>query len=178
MVRLYTGASLQFRDHDDFDACLDLAVDLDGHLVGAEGLYGLGEPDATPVEVHATGVLDSVGDVGCSDGAEEPLVLARARLDRDDTLVERLGHLRGPLGQASVALLGLLHPVAGLLQLAGGCHLSEPARHEEVAHVAPAHLDDVAALPDLLHVLRQYYLHWLPLTVRPRKARAPSRGRA
>src|SRR5215217_8304868 len=127
MVRLYIGASLQFRDHDDFDASLDVAVDLDGHLVGAEGLYGLGEPDAAAVEVDATGVLDGVGDVGGSDGAEEPLVLAGARLDRDDALVERLGHLAGPLGEAPVALLGLLHLVAGLLQLARRRHLGEPA---------------------------------------------------
>src|SRR5829696_1576036 len=178
MVRLYTGASLQFRDHDDFDACLDVAVDLDGHLVGAEGLYGLRKPDAAPVEVYAAGVLDGVGDVGGGDGAEEPLVLAGARLDGYDALVERLSHLAGPIGQASVALLGLLHLMPGLLQLARGRHLGEPARHEEVAQVASAHVDDVAPLPDLLDVLGQYYLHYLPPTVRPRTARAPSRGRA
>src|SRR5918998_408758 len=156
------ATSLQFGHHDHFDARLDVAVDLDGHLVGAEGLYGLGEPDAAPVEVDATGVLDGVGDVGSGDGAEEPLVLAGARLDGDDALVERLGHLASPFSQASVALLGLLHLVAGLLQLARGRHLGEPARHEKVAHVAPAHLHDVAALPDLLDVLGQYYLHHIP----------------
>src|SRR5918995_3889801 len=178
MVRLYVGTSLQFRDHDDFDARFHVAVDLDGHLVGAEGLYGLGEPDAAPVEVDAAGVLDSVGDVGGGDGAEEPLVLAGARLDGDDALVERLGHLAGPLRQAPVALLGLLHLVAGLLQLARRRHLGEPAWPEGVWHGAPAHVDDLAPTPDLLYVLRQYYLHRLPPTVRPRTAGAPSRGRA
>src|SRR5918998_2210500 len=153
------ATSLEFGHHDHFDARLDVAVDLDGHLVGAEGLYRLGEPDAAAVEVDAAGVLDGVGDVGGGDGAEEPLVLAGARLDGDDALVERLGHLAGPLGQAPVALLGLFHLVARLLQLARGRHLGEPARHQEVAHVAPAHVDDVAALPDLLDVLRKDDLH-------------------
>src|ERR671911_3098832 len=151
--------SLQFRHHDHLDARLDVAVDLYGHLVGTEGLDGLGEPDATPVEVYAAGVLDRVGDIRGGDRAEEPLVLTGTRLDSDHALVERLGHLCGPLGQAPVALLGLLHLAASLLQLAWGRHLGEPARHQEVAHVAPAHVDDVAALPDLLHVLRKDDLH-------------------
>src|SRR5215216_432545 len=168
MVRLYTGAALKLGDHDHFDARLDVAVDLDGHLVSTEGLYGLGEPDAASIEVDAAHFLDGVGDVGGGDGAEEPLVLASAGLDGDDALVKGLGDLRGPIGQAPVPLLGLLHPAAGLLQLDGGRHLGEAAGNEEVAHVAPAHVHDVSPLPDLLDVLSQYDLHdlipYLPTT--------------
>src|SRR5215207_1813 len=152
---------LQFRDHDDFDAGLDVAVDLDGDLMGTEGFYGLCEADAAPVEVDAAGVLYGVGDVGGGNGTEEPLVLAGTGLDGDDALVEDLGYLRGPIGEATVALHGLLHLVAGLFELGGGRHLGEAAGDEEVTHVAPAHVHDVAPLSDLLDVLGQYHLHGL-----------------
>jgi hypothetical protein len=84
----------------------------------------------------------------------------------DHALVEDAGDLLGPLGQSPVSLFRLLHSAAGFLQLGRGRHLGEAARDEEVAHVAPAHVDDVAALPDLLDVLVQYYLHgtYLPTT--------------
>src|SRR5215218_9124513 len=150
------------------DARLDVAVDLDGHLVGTEGPYGFGEPDAASIEVDAARLLDGIGDVGGGDGAEEPLVLAGASLDGDDALVEGLGDFASTIGQASVALLGLLHPAAGLLQLGGGRHFGESVGNEEVAHVAPAHVHDVSPLPDLLDVLSQYDLHdlipYLPTT--------------
>ena len=40
---------LQFGDYDHLDARLDIAVDLDGYLVGTKGLYGLLQAYATPV---------------------------------------------------------------------------------------------------------------------------------
>src|SRR5215213_2627618 len=161
-LQLSCKLHLEFRDDDDLDAGLDVAVDLDGDLVGTEGLYGFGESDAAPVEVDTAGVLYGVGDVCGGDGTEEPLVLAGASLDGDDALVEDLGYIRGPLGEATVALLGLLHLAAGLLQLGGGRDLGEAAGNEEVTHVAAAHVHDVAPLPDFLYVLGQYYLHGAP----------------
>src|SRR5918997_5249158 len=86
-LQLSCKLPLQFRDDDDLDARLDVAVDLDGDLMGTEGFYGLGEPDAAPVEVDAAGVLYGVCDVGGGDGTEEPLILAGAGLDGDDALV-------------------------------------------------------------------------------------------
>src|SRR5918998_1077247 len=139
---------LQLGDHDHLDARLHVAVDLDGHLVGPEGLYGLLQSDAAPVQADTTGPLDGAGD------------------------------LLRPLGEAAVPLLGLLHHAAGFLQLARCSHLGEPAGDEKVAHVAAANVHDVATLPDLLDVLVEYHLHELPPTVRPRKAAAPSLGRA
>src|SRR3712207_7281323 len=44
---------------------------------------------------------------------------------------EGLGDLRGLLGQPPVALFGLLHPAAGLLQLSGGRHFGEATGYEE-----------------------------------------------
>src|SRR5918997_1849421 len=169
---------LQLGHHDHLDTRLHVAVDLDGHLVGPEGLYRLLQSDAAPVQADTTGPLDGVGDVGGGDGAEEPLVLAGAGLDGYDALVEGAGDLLRPLGEAAVPLLGLLHHAAGFLQFARGSHLGEPAGEEKVAHVAAANVHDVAALPDLLDVLVEYHLHELPPTVRPRKAAAPSLGRA
>src|SRR3712207_8330713 len=56
------------------------------------------------------------------------------RSDGDDALVERLGHLAGPLGQAPVALLGLLHLAASLLELAGGRHLDRKSTRLNSSH--------------------------------------------
>src|SRR5215207_1381359 len=158
--------SLEFGDYDHLDARLDFAVDLYGDLVGTEGFYRLRQADASSVQANTTGPLDGVCDVGCGDGAEESLVLTGTRLDRDHALVERAGDLLCPLGEAPVPLLGLLHLAAGLLELARGRHFGEAARDEEVAHVAAAHVNDVAALPYLLDVLVKYYLHgsYLPTT--------------
>src|SRR5687768_14075812 len=141
-------------------------MDLDGHLVCAQGFYGLFEADAASVEPDTAGPLDRVGDVGCRNRTEKALVLARSGLYRDHALVEDAGDLLGPLGQTPVPLLRLLHSAAGFLQLARGRHLGEAARDQEVAHVTTANVDDVAALPDLLDVLVQYYLHgpYLPTT--------------
>src|SRR5829696_5606401 len=160
------GSSLQFGNDDDLDAGFDVAVDLHGHLVSTEGFYGLVQAYAAPVEADAARLLDRVGDVGRGDGAEEPLVLAGAGFDRDNALVQDAGDLLGPLGEAPVPLLALLHGAAGLFERARGRHLGEAARDEEVAHVAAAHVYDVAALPDLLHVALQYYLQgiYLPTT--------------
>src|SRR5829696_1180519 len=159
-------ASLQFGDHDHLDARFDFAVDLNRHLVRTQGLYGLFEANAASVEADTAGPLDRVGDVGCRNRTEKALVLARSGFYRDHALVEDAGDLLGPLGQSSVPLLRLLHPATGFLELARGRHLGEAARDEEVAHVAAAHVDDVAALPDLRDVLVQYYLHgsYLPTT--------------
>src|SRR4028119_13162 len=103
--RLYTGGrgDLQFGDDDDLDAGLDIAVDLDRDLVGAERLYRLLHADPAPVDAHAAGLLDCVGDVGGGDGAEEALVLAGAGLDGYDALVEGRGDLPGAVGGAAVA---------------------------------------------------------------------------
>src|SRR5918992_1673871 len=158
--------ALQLGDHDHLDARFDFAVDLDGHLVRTQGLYGLFEADAASVEANTAGPLDRVGDVGCRDRTEKALVLARSGFYGDHALVEDAGDLLGPLGQTPVSLLRLLHSAAGFLQLSGGRHLGEAARDQEVAHVTAANVDDVAALPDLLDVLVQYYLHgsYLPTT--------------
>src|SRR5215204_3642663 len=158
--------ALQFGDHDHLYARFDLAVDLDGHLVRTQGLYGLFEADAASVEADTAGPLDRVGDVGCRDRTEKALVLARSGFYGDHALVEDAGDLLGPLGQTPVSLLRLLHSAAGFLQLGGGRHLGEAARDQKVAHVTAANVDDVAALPDLLDVLVQYYLHgsYLPTT--------------
>src|SRR4028119_1689008 len=93
--RLYTDGrgALQFGDDDDLDAGLDVAVDLDRDLVGAERLYGLFHADPAPVDAHAAGLLDRVGDVGGGPRAEEALVLAGAGLDGYDALVEGGGDL-------------------------------------------------------------------------------------
>src|SRR5215211_6293706 len=161
-----TRPYLQFGDHDHLDARFDVAVDLYGHLVGAKGLYGLFEADSAPVEADTAGSFDRVGDIGRRDRTEQALVLAGPGFDRNHALVEDAGDLLGPLGQTPVPLLRLLHRAAGFLQLARGRHLGEAAWYEEVAHVAAAHIDDVATLPDLLDVLVQYYLHvsYLPTT--------------
>src|SRR5215212_3393381 len=173
MQRLY----LQSGNDDHLYAGLYVAVDLDGNLVGTEGFDGLFEPDAAPVEVDAAGLLDSVGDIGCGDRAEEPLVLAGAGLDGDDALVEGLGYLGGLVGKTPVSFLGLLHPAACLFELGRGCHLGETPGQEEVADVATAHVHDVAPLPDLLDVLGKYDLHEVPTSLPPR-ASAPFRWRA
>src|SRR5215216_4704185 len=161
-----TRASLQFGDHDHLDARFDFAVDLDGHLVCTQGFYRLFEANAASVEADTAGRLDRVGDVGCRDGTEKTLVLARSGFYRDHALVEDAGDLLGPLGQSPVPLLRLLHAASGFLQLARGRHLGEAARDQEVAHVTTANVDDIAALPDLFDVLIQYYLHgsYLPTT--------------
>ena len=53
-----------------------------------------------------------------------------------------------------------------MAQSAPDMTLGEAARDQEVAHVAAANVDDVAAPPDLLDVPVQYYLHgsYLPTT--------------
>src|SRR5215210_4791330 len=124
------------------------------------------EADATSVEADTAGALDRVGDVGCRNRTEKTLVLARSGFYRDHALVEDAGDLFCPLGKSPVPLFRLLHRAAGFLQLARRRHLGEAAWDEEVAHVAAAHVDDIAALPDLLHILVQYYLHgsYLPTT--------------
>src|SRR5215217_6124270 len=144
-----TRASLQFGDHDHLDARFDFAVDLDRHLVGTQGLYGFFEANAASVEADTAGPLDRVSDVGCRNRTEKTLVLARSGFYSDHALVEDAGDLLGPLGQTPVPLLRLFHTAAGFLQLARGRHLGE-----------------AAALPDLLDVLIQYYLHgsYLPTT--------------
>jgi hypothetical protein len=48
-LRQSYGPFLQFGDYDHLDARLDIAVDLDGYLVGTKGLYGLLQAYATPV---------------------------------------------------------------------------------------------------------------------------------
>src|SRR5215210_119469 len=124
------------------------------------------EADTASVEADTAGPLDRVGDVGCRNRTEKTLVLARSGFYGDHALVEDAGDLFCPLGQSPVPLFRLLHCAAGFLQLARGRHLSQAAWDQEVAHVATAHVDDVAALPDLLDVLVQYYLHssYLPTT--------------
>src|SRR4051794_35378855 len=141
---------LQFGDYYYLDACFGFAVDLDGDLVRTEGLYGLIEADASPVEADAAGPLDGVGDVGGRHGTEEPLIFAGTGLDGDYALVEDAGDLLGPLGEAPVSLLALLHRAARFLQLGRRRHLGETPGDEEVAHVAAAHVHDVAALAYLL----------------------------
>ena len=155
----YNYKELQFGYDDDFYAGLNVAVDLDGHLMGAEGLYGFVEHDATAVYANVPRPLDGVGDVCGGNGAEEALVFAGASLDGYDALVEGRGDLLRPLGQALFALFGLFHLTPGFLHLGGGGHLGQIAGHKEVADVSPAHVHDVSALPDLLYVLSQYYLH-------------------
>src|SRR5215213_1054780 len=175
-VKAVREAPLQFGDDYYLDARFGFAMDLDGHLVRAEDFYGIVEADAAPVEADAACFLDGVGDVGGRDRTEEPLVLAGAGLDGDHALVEDAGDLLGPLGEPPVPLLALLHRAAGLLQLAGGRHLGETPRDEEVAHVAAAHVHDVAALADFLYVAFQYDLQGL--TSPPRRAATPSPWRA
>src|SRR5215203_5415230 len=138
--------ALQFGDHDH--------------------LYGLFEPDTASVEADTAGPLDRVGDVGRRNRTEKTLVLARSGFYGDHALVEDAGDLLRPLGQTPVPLFRRLHSAAGFLQLARGRHLGEAAWDQEVAHVTTAHVDYVAALPDLLDVLVQYYLHgsYLPTT--------------
>src|SRR5215218_10988510 len=167
---------LQFGDHYYLDACLGFAVDLDGDLVCTEGLYGLFEADAASVQADAAGSLDGVGDVGGGYGTEQSLVLACTGLDGDHALVEDAGDLLGPLGEAPVSLLALLHGAAGFLQLGRRSHLGETPGNEEVAHVAAAHVHYVAALADLLHVALEYDLQ--ALTSPPRRAATPSPWRA
>src|ERR687889_858128 len=157
---------LQFGDYDYFDACFDVAVDLDWHLVRTEGLYGVFEADTAPVQTDTARLLDRVRYVGGRDGTEESLVLAGTGLDGNYALVQDVGDLLSPLGQAPVPLLRLLHRAAGFLELAWRRHLGQSARDQEVAHVTAAHIHDVAALPDLLDVPSQYYLQgtYLPTT--------------
>src|ERR671921_980235 len=131
-----TRASLQFGDHDHLDARFDFAVDLDGHLVGTQGLYGFFEANAASVEADTAGPLDRVGDIGCRNRTEKTLVLSRSGFYSDHALVEDAGDLLGPLGQTPVPLLGLLHAAAGFLPASPSAHLRGAARDEAGAHVA------------------------------------------
>src|SRR5215218_2424197 len=118
-----TRASLQFGDHDHLDARFDFAVDLDGHLVGTQGLYGFFEANAASVEAHTAGPLDRVGDVGCRHRTEKTLVLARSGFYSYHARVEDAGDLHGPRGQTPATLLPLYHNAAGFRQLAQDRHL-------------------------------------------------------
>src|SRR5919107_1972618 len=168
--------ALQFGDYYYLDARFGFAVDLDGDLVRTEGLYGLIEADASPVEAYSAGSFDGVGYVCGRHGTEEPLIFAGTGLDGYHALVEDAGDLLGPLGEAPVPLLALLHRAARFLQLGRRRHLGETPGDEEVAHVAAAHVHDVAALADLLYVVFQYDLQ--DLTSLPRRATGPSPWRA
>src|SRR5215213_7820501 len=75
-----TRIALQFGDHDHLYARFDLAVDLDGHLVRTQGLYGLFEPDTASVEADTAGPPHHVGQQRHLTGAFDrrgglPLVL-------------------------------------------------------------------------------------------------------
>jgi hypothetical protein len=90
-------------------------MDLNGDLVGTQGLYGLVKPDTAAIDPDIASPLDGGGDVRGGHRAEEALVLARAGLYGDNALVKDPGDLARPLGHAPVALLGLFHLVADFL---------------------------------------------------------------
>src|SRR5919199_397666 len=79
MLRLYNGTSLQLWDHNHLDAGLDVAVDLDGHLVGTEGFYGLGEPKSrSSSPVRASMVMTLLFSVSATSVARSARRLSRS----------------------------------------------------------------------------------------------------
>src|SRR2546423_1424757 len=74
----------------------DLDVDVGPHIrmqpptdtMRADGLDGVGQFDASPVEVRAAGRLDRLGHIGCSHGAEQPATVAGSTRQRDPQAAE------------------------------------------------------------------------------------------
>src|SRR5687767_14082598 len=83
------------RDDVDGEGNLDLAVETDRDLVGAERLERL-DVELAPVEVDAGLGLHGFGNVGRRDRAEEPATLARAGGDLDTRRRQLAGHRLRP----------------------------------------------------------------------------------
>src|SRR5512143_2767177 len=150
-----------FRHHADGDLGNDLRPEPHLDLVIAQLLDLRGELDE--LAVHRDPRLpERLGDVARGDRAEELPFLARpgreGEGDRGDLLREGLGRLPGllrpGLDDPLVVLQGPDVPDVG--------RDGELLRDQEVAAVPVGDLDDVAGLPQLLHVFAQDDLHRAP----------------
>src|ERR1019366_7620203 len=104
------------RGDDDPEGFGDLRVELDLHLVGAQGLDRRLDCDLPLVDLEARLSLELLSDVGVGHRAEQPARLARLGVDGDGELAQPGAHLarvmQGLLGAAAgrlLALADLLH---------------------------------------------------------------------
>src|ERR1019366_7042781 len=141
------------RGDDDPEGFGDLRVELDLHLVGAQGLDRRLDCDLPLVDLEARLSLELLSDVGVGHRAEQPARLARLGVDGDGELAQPGAHLarvmQGLLGAAAgrlLALADLLHH----LVVGGHC---QSLRQQVVAGKARCdllHLSGVCRPGDLL----------------------------
>src|SRR3989442_2332910 len=142
--------------HHDFRP--DVGVDLDAPAEFAQRADRLRQVDLALVDVHAL-LLEPALDVARGDGAVQLVFVAYLDREREADAAEpaRLG--LGDLTLGGAALGGALRFERDPLLVPLGGGIREPLGQEEVAGVAVLHLDDLARLAQVLHVLSQDDLH-------------------
>src|SRR4051812_9310679 len=133
----------------------DALVHLDRHHVGSGGADRVVELDLALVQLEAARLLDRVDDVLRGDRSEQPPVVARGLRDRQHRARQQGRVLLSAVRQILCRLLGSVHAPLRLRDRTRRGRRSELAGQEEVAQVAGGHVDDVAALTDVLHVLEK-----------------------
>src|SRR6185369_6138152 len=156
LLRHFFGGS--FFDDRDFAVGCDFLVQLDRHVVFADGLEGLVEFDLATIDLEAA-AFELMGDIAGGDGAEQGVVLSgfagEGEADAFVLLCEQFGV---GLFLGALADGGGLHLLDDGL-IGGGRFDRQFLRQQEIAAVPFGDLNDVSAGAQLGYIFFQNDFH-------------------